>query len=134
MISYTILHVRLEIQNHKYGEGIAVHIKKWWNGSHQNEIQENEEHGINFMRIIYTSTFLGFLLIVFLVDWVDLIDLVDFEHDLGGFKAYVPTSQLVLIIIIDLDWLVYIIWHPVARKKLVGFLKCQRETIQITKA
>ena len=128
MITYTILQVRLEMMNHKYGEGIVAQIKKWWNGSHQNEIDENVEHGINFMRIIYFFTFLSFLLIMFLTGLIDL------ESGFSGFKAYVPTSQLILVLIIDLDWLVYIVWHPIARKKLVAILKCQRETIQVTKA
>ena len=51
-IIFGAIQCRLEVQNYKYGEGFLMKLKKWWNDSHQDEVNENEEYGINSMRLL----------------------------------------------------------------------------------
>ena len=34
-VAFSVLQVRLEIQNYKFGEGFLIQLKRWWTDSHQ---------------------------------------------------------------------------------------------------
>ena len=125
IMAFGILQVRLEIQNYKFGEGFVSQVKRWWTDSHQDENHENEEFGVNFQRIM--SLMLLFCFIFFFSEGV-----IHFkEYRLFGYLGIVPPGSLIQVIIVDLLWIMIIIQHPIARKKLTHFLRGTHETVQI---
>ena len=125
IIAFSVLQVRLEIQNYKFGEGFLVHLKRWWTDTHQGETHENDEFGVNFQRIM--TLMLSLCVIFFFSGGVIFFK----DYPLFGIISVVPPAQLIQIIVIDILWMMIIIQHEVARKKLVAFLKGTNETVQI---
>ena len=127
ILAFTILQIRLEILNYKYGEGFVVQLKKWWKNTHQDEISENEEWGINFQRIMISM--LAIMTIFFFAGTNEFLQTQTFF----GLTGRVSTSVLIQIIVVDLLWTMVIIQHPLARKRLVHMITCTSETVQIVR-
>ena len=124
-VAFSTLQVRLEIQNYKFGEGFLIQLKRWWTDSHQDETHENEEFGVNFQRIM--TLMLSICAIFFFTSGVIYFK----DYSLFGYVSVVPPSQIIQLIVIDLLWMMIIIQHPIARKKLVHLFKGANETVQI---
>ena len=127
IFSAIILQIRLEILHYKYGEGFLVQLKKWWTDSHQGEISENEEFGVNFHRIMNIGSILGFIIVI-----IGGMGIIHFEsYPLFGYKGFVPARYLAHLSAVDVIWIIHIIQNPFYRKKLYLMLTFQTETIQI---
>ena len=125
IVAFSSLQVCLEVQNYKFGEGFIVQLKRWWTDSHQDENNENEEFGVNFQRIM--TLMLSICVIFFFTSGVIYFK----DCPLFGYVSVVPPSQIIQLIVIDLLWMMIIIQHPIARKKLVHLVKGTNESVQI---
>ena len=125
IVAFSTLQVCLEVQNYKFGEGFIVQLKRWWTDSHQDENNENEEFGVNFQRIM--TLMLSICVIFFFTSGVIYFK----DYPLFGYVSVVPPSQIIQLIVIDLLWMMIIIQHPIARKKLVHLVKGTNESVQI---
>ena len=114
-VAFSTLQVRLEIQNYKFGEGFLIQLKRWWTDSHQGEVHENEEFGVNFQRIM--TLMLLICVVFFFTSGVIYFN----DYPLFGYVSQVNPSELIQIFVIDLLWMMIIIQHPVARNKLFHF-------------
>ena len=125
IVAFSTVQVCLEVQNYKFGEGFIVQLKRWWTDSHQDENNENEEFGVNFQRIM--TLMLLICVIFFFTSGVIYFN----DYPLFGYVSQVNPSQLIQLIVIDLLWMMIIIQHPIARKKLVQLIKGTNETVKI---
>ena len=125
MIAFTILQVKLEIYNYKFGEGFVTQLRKWWKNTHQGEISENEEFGVNFQRLM--TIMISICFVFFFAE----VNKVFGDQEFLGYKGKVPMNQLIQIFIIDILWAMIVIQHPDARRKFIQLITRKRETIQI---
>ena len=127
IIAFTILQIRLEILNYKYGEGFLIQLKKWWHNKHQDETSENEEYGINFQRIMI------FMIAIMSIFFFAGTNQYSQDQKFFGYIGRVSTSLLIQIIVVDLLWTMVIIQNPMMRKRLFNLVTCKSETVQIVK-
>ena len=127
MIAFTILQVRLEIFNYKYGEGFVTQLIKWWKNKHQDEISENEEFGVNFQRLM--TVMIAVCFVFFFAGGNKVLG----DQEFFGYRGKVPMNQLIQIVVIDLLWAMIVIQHPEARRKLIHLITCKSEPIQIVR-
>ena len=125
IVAFSTVQVCLEVQNYKFGEGFIIQLKRWWTDSHQDENNENEEFGVNFQRIM--TLMLLICVIFFFTSGVIYFN----DYPLFGYVSQVNPSQLIQLIVIDLLWMMIIIQHPIARKKLVQLIKGTNDTVKI---
>ena len=124
-LAFLTLLVRLEILNYKYGEGFVQQWNRWWNDSHQDETNENDEFGINFTRIMTIMITLCF--IFFFTGSVIYLDTQPFF----GFPNATPPSEVIQIYVIDLLWAAIVIQNPLFRKRFLSLITGHDETVQI---
>ena len=106
--------------------GIANTWWKWWKNKHQDELNENEEFGINFQRIMIVM--LSIMFIFFFAG----TNVVLQNQCFFGFIGIVDTGNLIQIIVVDILWAIIVIQHPIARKKFFHLITCTSETVQIS--
>ena len=125
IIAFSTVQGCLEVQNYKFGEGFIIQLKRWWTDSHQDETNENEEFGVNFQRIM--TLMLLICVVFFFTSGVIYFN----DYPLFGYVSQVNPSELIQIFVIDLLWMMIIIQHPIARKKLAHLVKGTNETVKI---
>ena len=126
-IAFTILQVRLEIFNYKFGEGFVTQLMKWWKNTHQDEISENEEFGVNFQRLMTV------MIAVCFVFFFASGNIILGDQEFLGYRGKVPMNQLIQIVVIDLLWAMIVIQNPDSRRKFIHLITCKSETIQIVR-
>ena len=124
-LAFLILLVCLEILNYKYGEGFVQQWKRWWNDSHQDETNENEEFGINFIRIVTIMITLCF--VFFFSSSVIYFG----KQPFFGFPNVAQPSQVIQVFIIDMLWAAIVIQNPLFRKRFISLITGRDETVQI---
>ena len=124
-LAFLILLVRLEILNYKYGEGFVQQWQRWWNDTHQDETNENEEFGINFIRIMTIMITLCF--VFFFSGSVIYFN----KQPFFGFPNVAQPSQVIQVFIIDMLWAAIVIQNPLFRKRFISLITGRDETVQI---